>query len=85
MTNDPLTDQLKMTSLLSYRCCHLFNDAGKPKILLRQKRTIKTGNGIARDFLHIEWGDLTSEFLGANRQKFCDAWKDFISWKSDNA
>lgn len=83
--NDPLTDQKKMQSLLSFRCCHLFNEAGKPKVLLRQKRTIKDHLGIKRDFLHIEWGDLDSSFLGTNAQKFRDAWADFLSWSKANA
>ena len=85
MTLDPLTDQLKMRSLLSYRCCHLFNEDGKPKVLLRMKRTVTDSQGIKRDFLHIEWGDLDSAFLGANKQKFIDEWRDHTLWRQANA
>lgn len=85
MNIDPLTDQLKMRSLLSYRCCHLFNEDGKPKVLLRMKRTVADHQGIKRDFLHIEWGDLDSSFLGANKQRFIDAWAEYSAWNKANA
>lgn len=86
MTDDPLTDHLKMRSILSWRFWHLFNLDGKPQVLFRRRRTVKDAKGITTTLLDVEWGDLDSKFFGGDaQQKFRDAWAEYATWTKDNA
>jgi hypothetical protein len=82
MTDDPLTDQLKMRSIHSYRFWHLFNNDGKPQILWRRRRTITDAKGAKVSTLDVEWGDLDHPSLGVDMKKmFTDAWNEWVEWK----
>lgn len=81
MTEDPLTDALKMTSLMSYRFWHLFRQNGKPVVLYRRRFTKKHPDGSVTNELQVEWGDLESSFFtGDVRQQFIDAWNQLLDW-----
>lgn len=86
MTEDPLTEYLKMRSILSFRFWHLFNDNGKPSVLYRRKHQKKHKDGSVTNELDVEWGDLDSSFFtGDTRQQFIDAWKEYLDWSKANA